>query len=297
MSDQNKIDEISGTETTGHEWDGIEELNTPMPKWWLYIFYASILFAVIYSILMPAIPGLPGIGDHTRGILQQSDRADVMADLEALNAERSVMMTRLTDASLDDIRADEDLFNYAIAAGRSAFGDNCATCHGSGAQGFKGYPNLNDDVWLWGGSFEDIRTTLTVGIRSSHEDTRFGLMQAYGNGFLPKDQIDDLVQYVRSLSFEGTEAKSVERGAALYATHCVSCHQADGTGDRLQGAPNLTDAVWLYGGDPDDIRETITYGRQGVMPNWDERLTPEMITALSVYVHALGGGEDTPQNE
>lgn len=297
MSDEKKIDEISGTETTGHEWDGIEELNTPMPRWWLYIFYASILFAVIYAVLMPAIPGLPGVGDHTRGVLDYSDRAQVIEDLEQLDSNRSGMMSRLTNASLETIQGDDELFNYALAAGKSAFGDNCATCHGSGAQGFKGYPNLNDDDWLWGGTFEDIRKTLTVGIRAEHDDTRFGLMQAYGNGFLQKDQIDDLVQHVVSLSAEPSDALSALRGAELYKLNCVSCHQSDGSGDRMQGAPNLTDAVWLFGDSEADIRETITYGRQGVMPNWNERLSPEMITALSVYVHSLGGGEDTPRAE
>lgn len=297
MSDDKKIDEISGTETTGHEWDGIEELNTPMPRWWLYIFYASIVWSIIYVILMPAIPGLPGVGDHTKGVLGKSDRADVIADLASLNESRSGMMSRLTNASLEDVQADEQLFTYALAAGKSAFGDNCATCHGSGAQGFKGYPNLNDDVWLWGGTFEDIRTTLNVGIRSTHEDTRLSLMQAYGNGFLTPEEIDDLVQHVLVLSGQDADRDAAIRGEVLYDIHCTSCHGDEGKGDQTQGAPNLTDAVWLYGGEAADIQQTLTYGRQGVMPHWDERLSPEMITALAVYVHALGGGEDTPLTE
>ena len=292
MSDDKKIDEISGTETTGHEWDGIEELNTPMPRWWLYIFYATIIWAIIYAVFMPAIPLL---NSYTKGINGHSDRAAVIDDLASLNASRSGMMNRLSGAGLEQIQSDEQLFEYAMAAGRSAFGDNCATCHGSGAQGFQGYPNLNDDIWLWGGTFEDIRETLTVGIRSTHNDTRYSLMQAYGRDqLLTGAQIDDLVQYVLDLSGQEADGAAVSRAGELYQNQCASCHGVEGKGDRLQGAPDLTDPDWLYGGAAADIRQTIYYGRQGVMPHWDERLTPEMITALSVYVHALGGGEDTP---
>ena len=184
------------------------------------------------------------------------------------------------------------MLDFALAAGRSAFGDNCATCHGSGGQGFKGYPNLNDDVWLWGGSFDEIRDTINYGIRSAHEDTRYSAMQAYGRDeLLTRDQINDLVQYVLSLSGQKTDSEAVSRATPVYEAQCISCHMADGTGDRTQGAPDLTDAEWLYGGDAREIRDTIYYGRQGVMPHWNERLSPEMITALSVYVHSLGGGE------
>ena len=292
MSDDKKIDEISGTETTGHEWDGIEELNTPMPRWWLYTFYASIVIGIVYAIMMPSIPLL---NSYTKGVSGHSDRAKVIETVAMKNAERSGMMNRLTGASLEQIQGDEELFEYAMAAGRSAFGDNCATCHGSGAQGFKGYPNLNDDIWLWGGTFDDIRETLTVGIRSTHDDTRYSLMQAYGRDeLLTGEQIDDLVQYVVSLSGQTADQAAVSRVSELYQNQCASCHGETGQGDRLQGAPDLTDPDWLYGGDAVDIRQTIYGGRQGVMPHWNERLSPEMITALSVYVHALGGGEDTP---
>ncbi len=288
MSDNKNIDQISGTETTGHEWDGIEELNTPMPRWWLYLFYASIVFAVIYGILMPSLPGY-------RGVLGQSARSDVIQDVESLKAERSQMMNQLTNASLDSIRQNDTLFEYAMAAGRSAFGDNCATCHGSGAQGFRGYPNLNDDVWLWGGTFDDIHQTITYGIRAPHDETRYSAMLAFGNdGLLNKAQINDLVQYVLSLSGKATDTAAAQRASSLFQSQCASCHGTNGQGDRTQGAPNLADADWLYGGEADNIYQTIYYGRQGVMPNWNERLSPEMITALSVYVYELGGGEDSP---
>lgn len=291
MSDKPQVDEISGTETTGHEWDGIEELNTPMPRWWLWCLYATIIWAVIYAVLMPSIPLL---NSHFKGVLGYSDRAAVAEAVDAMRAERAVTGERLVNANLETIQNDPELFRYAMAAGRSAFGDNCATCHGSGAQGFKGYPNLNDDIWIWGGTFEDIRHTLTVGIRAAHEDTRTNLMQAYGrDGLLSREQINDLTQHVLSYSGRADDLQRAVRGAELFAAQCSSCHMDDGTGDRSQGAPNLTDNEWLYGGAAADITETLYNGRAGVMPHWDERLTPDTIVALSVYVHGLGGGEDT----
>lgn len=295
MSDKKtNIDELSGTETTGHEWDGIEELNTPMPRWWLWMFYASIVFAIGYVIAMPSIPL---VNSHFKGVLGNSDRVAVQESLAAMRADRSVYAAKLRDASLQEIQDDPDLFRFSMAAGKSAFGDNCATCHGSGAQGFKGYPNLNDDIWIWGGTFEDIQHTLTVGIRAAHEDTRIGLMQAYGRDeLLTSDQITDLTQYVLSFTGKSTDNAAVGRAEPLFQNNCVSCHGVNGQGDKAQGAPNLKDSDWLYGGSADDIYQTIYNGRQGVMPNWNERLSPEIITALAVYVHALGGGEDTPKS-
>ena len=293
MADNKKIDEISGTETTGHEWDGIEELNTPMPRWWLWVFYATIVWAVIYAALMPSIPLL---NSHFKGILGHSDRAAVAQEVDLLDGQRYEMFNQLAGDSLEGIQAKPDLFRFAMAAGKSAFGDNCATCHGSGGQGFKGYPNLNDDIWLWGGTFEDIKHTLTVGIRAAHDDTRMSLMQAYGrDGLLTRDEIDDLTQYVLNLSGKATDMAAAQRASELFQNNCSSCHGATGKGDKSQGAPNLTDNEWLYGGSAENIYATLYNGRQGVMPNWNERLSPEMITALAVYVHGLGGGQDTPQ--
>jgi len=198
MADKPKIDDISGTETTGHEWDGIEELNTPMPRWWLWIFYGTIIWAIGYVILMPAIPFL---NSYSKGVLGKSDRAAVIENVEAMKADRMQYASRLTGADLETISNDPDLFRFAMAAGKSAFGDNCATCHGSGAQGFKGYPNLNDDVWIWGGQFDDIRRTLTVGIRAAHDETQNSLMQAYGRDeLLTRAELRDLTQYVLKLS-------------------------------------------------------------------------------------------------
>jgi len=291
MSENKKIDEISGTETTGHEWDGIEELNTPMPRWWLWIFYATIVWGIGYMILMPSIPF---ISRYFKGVLNHSDRANVIASMEELNAERSVSMNRLTNATLEDIEADPELLRYALAAGQSAFGDNCATCHGSGAQGFKGYPNLNDDVWLWGGQFEDIRKTITVGIRAGHDDTRNNLMSAFGRTeILDSKQIDNVTEYILSLSGQDNQPDLSKNGQTVFKDFCASCHGSDGLGDVNLGVPNLADHEWLFGGERQNIFNSVYYGRAGVMPHWSERLSPEMITALSYYVHSLGGGEPT----
>jgi len=284
-----RFDPPTGQYTTGHSWDGIEELNTPMPRWWLGIFYASIVIALIYGLLMPSIPL---INSHYKGLLGQSDRKAVAQDLVNMRTDRAQFSDQLTNVDLDTITRDPALFRFAMAAGKSAFGDNCATCHGSGAQGFKGYPNLNDDIWIWGGTFEDIRHTLEVGIRASHDDTRFNLMQAYGrDGLLTRDEIRDLTEYLLAFTGRSENPDGAARGRTLFAANCASCHGADAKGDQSQGAPNLTDAEWLYGGDRADIIETLNNGRQGVMPNWNERLDPDVITALAVYVHALGGGE------
>lgn len=289
MTDKD-IDEHSGVETTGHQWDGVKELNTPLPRWWLIVFWATVIWSVGYWIVMPAWPGITG---YTKGVRNHSERANVAEDLAALEAERGLQMKQLLDVdSVAAIERDPQLLQYAMAAGGSLFGDNCATCHGAGGQGFPGYPSLVDDSWLWGGALEDIQQTLHYGIRSAHPDTRFNLMQAFGeDGLLNEDQIDDLVQYVLHISGRPADEAAAERAGPLFAQQCASCHGADGTGDQAQGAPDLTDAIWLYGGDPIVIRRTIYYGRGGVMPYWTDRLSDEQIAALAVYVHTLGGGE------
>lgn len=302
--DDNKIeheprfDEATGQYTTGHSWDGIEELNTPMPRWWLGIFYLSILFSVGYAVLMPSIPLING---YTEGVLGKSDRAAVAEDMAMLKASRAEFAEQLIDTNLETVKADPDLFRFAMASGKSAFGDNCATCHGAGGQGAKGYPNLNDDVWIWGGTFEDIRETLQVGIRAAHEDTRTNLMSAYGrDGFLTREEIYTVVDYIAS--FQHSEesdfelsAESVAKGRAIFKETCASCHGENAEGDQSQGAPNLTDKEWLYGGTRQDLFDTLWSGRQGVMPNWNERLDEATVTALAVYVHSLGGGVETPK--
>lgn len=287
-------DDHSGVETTGHEWDGIKELDNPLPRWWLWICYASVVWGVIYMIFMPAIPGLPGLGDHTRGLRDHSERRNVAQAVAELEASRADHFAQLQQAgSIDAIESDPDLLGFAMAAGRSAFGDNCATCHGAGAQGAIGYPNLNDDVWLWGGTFEDIQHTIRVGIRTDHPDARYSQMPSFGRDeLLNREEINQVADYVLTLSGREPETlASAEAGAEIFANQCSACHMEDGTGDRFQGAPNLADAEWLYGGQREQIINTIWRGPYGVMPTWEGRLDDQTITALAAYVYFLGGGE------
>ncbi len=292
MSDKPEIDEHSGVETTGHEWDGIKELNNPLPRWWLNIFYASIVFAIGYWILMPAWPAFPGFQGYTKGIRNYSDRLMVDKEIAKLDAQRAVFAKKLAAEPLAQVESDPQLFDFALAAGKAAFANNCAPCHGTGAQGAFGYPNLNDDDWLWGGTLADIKHTITVGVRSTGKDTRTSQMPSFGkDGLLKPAEIDDLVEYVVHLSGRPANAAAVARAAPVFVANCVQCHGADGKGDRKVGAPNLTDAIWLYGGARKTIRETIWNARSGVMPTWGGRLDPMTIDALAVYVHSLGGGE------
>ncbi|WP_333586593.1 cytochrome-c oxidase, cbb3-type subunit III [Phenylobacterium sp.] len=284
-----EVDDVTGIDTTGHEWDGIKELDNPLPRWWLYIFYACIAFSVVYWVLMPAWPGITG---HTPGLRGHSDRANVAAELEALKVQRGEGAARLTGATLEQIEADPDLQQYALAVGQSVFGDNCATCHGAGGAGAKGYPNLRDDIWLWGGSLADIHHTLQVGVRSGVEGTRFSLMPAFGrDGLMTSAQINDLTEFVVALSGREADRAAIQRAAPDFVAQCASCHGVDGKGDRAQGAPDLTDGEWLYGDSREEIRTQIWSGRNGVMPAWAGRFDPETLKALAVYVHANAGGE------
>ena len=285
-----EIDEHSGVETTGHEWDGIKELNNPLPRWWLIILWITVAWSAVYMIFMPAWPGLTG---YTKGLRNHSERANVEKAMAELDAQRGANMQKLLSvASIDEIEQDPQLLQFTLSAGKSLFGDNCATCHGAGGQGFVGYPNLVDDAWLWGGELSAIRETIQVGIRSPHEETRLSLMQAFGrDGILSSDEISDLTDYVLNFSGGDADPAAVTRAAPLFAQNCASCHGAAGRGDKEQGAPNLTDSIWLYGDRRADIYETIFHGRSGVMPAWTGRLSEEQITALAVYVHALGGGQ------
>ncbi|MDF1767490.1 cytochrome-c oxidase, cbb3-type subunit III [Maricaulis sp.] len=291
-----ETDAHSGTETTGHEWDGIKELDTPLPRWWLYIFYACCVWAVIYWVLMPAWPALPGLAgetDHTRGLRNHSERANVAEALDALAEQRAVGFAALEGASIGEIENDPELLGFVLAAGETVFRDRCGTCHGVGGQGFVGYPNLNDDIWLWGGSYDDIRHTLQVGIRSEHPDTRFSQMPAFGRDeLLSRAEIGEVTDYVLSLSGTSADAGAISRGQAIYDSQCASCHMADGRGDRAQGAPSLTDQDWLYGGSREQIMAAIHRGPYGVMPAWEDRLEETTLDALAAYVFLRGGGED-----
>ena len=283
---QTKDDEV---ETTGHSWDGIEEFNNPLPRWWLWTLYATIIWAIGYTIAYPAWPMLTGA---TPGVLGWSTRGDVAAEIKAVDAANAEIEGKLAVADLTAISGDADLNRYAINAGAAIFQTWCAQCHGSGAAGARGYPNLLDDDWLWGGDIESIHTTITHGVRNEDdEDARFSEMPAFGDDYLEPEQIDQVVHFVLKLSGQDADAAKSEAGAAIFAEDCASCHAEDGKGDRDQGAPNLTDAIWLYGGDEETIRETVTFARYGVMPSWATRLSESDIRAVATYVHQLGGGE------
>jgi cytochrome c oxidase cbb3-type subunit 3 len=291
--EEREVDVHSGQSTTGHEWDGIKELDTPLPRWWLYVFYATIVAAIIYWVLMPAWPLANG---YTKGVMNHSDRAIVKTELAALQGERADNFQRILNASYKEIVDDPQLRDFAYAAGQAAFGDNCRTCHGAGGAGAPGYPSLADDVWIWGGALPDIEHAITYGIRSGHPDARNSAMPAFGrDGILPANEIDDVTNYVISISAASkrleVDATAAARGAIVYEAQCAICHGTDGRGQRALGAPSLVDDIWLYGGSKDEIKYQIELGRGGVMPNWDRRFDPATIRALSIYVYGLGGGE------
>ena len=285
--------------TTGHNWDGITELNNPLPRWWLWTFYLTILFAIGYGLAYPAWPLIHGA---TPGLLHASTRADVAAEIKRFDDANAPMKARLVAADLGAIVADPGLQKFAMSAGAALFRNNCAQCHGAGAAGVqgKGYPNLLDNDWLWGGDLAAIHTTLTHGIRvSADPDTRLSEMPRFGTDeLLTKDQIGQVVDYVLQLSGQDHDAALATAGAAVFADNCAACHGDTGLGNRDVGAPNLTDAIWLYGGDRAAITTTVTLARNAVMPAWGfaapgatARLTEDQIRAVAVYVHSLGGGE------
>jgi cytochrome c oxidase cbb3-type subunit 3 len=279
-------------ETTGHEWDGIEELNNPLPRWWLWTFYATILWALIYTIFFPAWPLITGA---TPGVLGFSTRANVATEIARVEKANAPMRDRLVAADLAAIKDDPELLQFATSAGAAVFRTNCSQCHGSGAAGVQatGYPNLLDDDWLWGGAMEDIHTTITHGIRNTTDvDARYSQMPAFGvDGLLEAPQIDAVVHHVLAISGQEHDAALAAEGATVFAENCAACHTDAGTGDRTQGAPNLTDAIWLYGGTAADLTYTVANARFGVMPNWNQRLSEADIRSVALYVHGLGGGE------
>ncbi|MEM6487889.1 MAG: cytochrome-c oxidase, cbb3-type subunit III [Pseudomonadota bacterium] len=284
-----EIDEATGTQTTGHVWDGIRELNTPMPLWWLYTFYATVVFALVWVVLYPAVPM---VRTATSGILGYASRAEVekaVALHQERNAERN---SALAAADYDVIKGNPDLHRYALAAGAAVFKQNCSTCHGAGAAGARGYPNLLDDDWLWGGSIEAIADTVAYGVNADHPDSRYTEMPAFGDQkMLSKDEIAAVAEEVLALAGLEHDAALAAAGAETFAVNCSSCHGEEGQGMPELGAPALNDAIWLYGGDRETVLATITHGRAGMMPAWSTMLDEAEIKAVSLYVHALGGGE------
>ena len=289
MATKVEKDAISGTDTTGHEWDGLKELNTPLPRWWLYTFYACIAFALVWVVVYPAFPMF-----GARGTLGWIARERVQDDVDAAQRQMGPMLARIRAATPAQIIADPELRRFAIAGGRVLFANNCAACHGAGGQGQQGgFPSLADDDWIWGGSLDAIKHTISHGIRSNEsDDQRQGVMPRFGaDGTLTAAQIGDVAQFVLSLSNRATDQAAVGRGRTLFEENCASCHGDTGRGNPELGAPNLADHVWLYGGDLASIVRTLNVGRGGVMPSWQGRLDPASINMLTVYVHQLGGGE------
>jgi cytochrome c oxidase cbb3-type subunit 3 len=291
MAAKREVDEATQTETTGHEWDGIKELDTPMPRWWLWTLYATIVWGVIYVILFPAWPMVSGA---TPGLLGYSSRATVAAEVAAAREANAALDARLNEVELAAIFEDPELLRFATAGGGAVFRNHCGQCHGAGGQGaLGGYPNLLDDKWLWGGTIKDIHQTILHGIRYDPDpDTRFSQMPAFGE-ILEPAEIDGLVQYVLSLSGAPHDAELAAAHAESFLDNCSACHGEAGEGMAEMGAPGLADGIWLYGGDPESIRHTITHSRYGIMPSFslNNRLRPEEIRKVAVYVHTLGGGQ------
>ena len=287
MSDKD-IDQTTGIETTGHDWDGIKELNNPLPRWWLWCFYLTILWGIGYVIAYPAWPLINGA---TAGLLGYSTRAEVQAEIDSFTAQNAELTAALAAADLETLPDNADLNRFAVAGGGAVFRAHCSQCHGSGAAGAKGYPNLLDDDWLWGGTLPEIAFTIRHGIRNeTDEDARYSQMPAFGD-ILEDAQIDQVVEHVLALSGAEHDAALAGPGAEVYADNCAACHGDTGLGDREQGAPNLADAIWLYGGDRDTLHDSVANARFGVMPAWGPRLTDAEVNAVAAYVHQLGGGE------
>lgn len=285
-------DAISGVETTGHEWDGLKELNNPAPRWWLWVFVITVIWSVWYWVVYPAWPTLSG---HTEGKYGWTQHNQLKQSQAEIMERRAHFLDRMKGLSLEEIRHDPELFEFAQAGGAIAFKENCAACHGTGAQGLaKGFPNLNDDDWLWGGTLEDIHKTIRVGVNSGHDDQRGTQMPAFGRDkLLSRKQIDDVTKYVHELH-KGDAADKTDawaRGQKVFADNCAACHGASGEGSTEQGAPRLNDEIWLWGGDMASIHNTVTNAHTGVMPTWEHRLDDDTIKMLAIYVHSLGGGK------
>jgi cytochrome c oxidase cbb3-type subunit 3 len=281
-------------DTTGHSWDGIQEFNNPLPRWWLWTFYATIAWGVIYTILFPA---WPLVSQATPGLLGFSTRENVRAEIQAVVDRNAALNERLGSVELASIADDQELYSFAVNGGAAIFRNHCSQCHGAGGQGAVGYPNLLDNDWLWGGSLDEIAYTITHGIRNEQSpDTHWSQMPAFGEILTP-EEITAVVQHVLAISGQEHDAALAATGQEVFLNNCAACHMDDGTGDRMQGAPNLTDAIWLYGGDVDALTQTVTYSRFGVMPAWLEEyrpgqgLTQAEINAVAAYVHSQGGGE------
>ena len=289
MPTKTEKDLFQGKPTTGHEWDGVREFDLPLPKWWVYVFYATILWAAVYFVLYPSVPWFTG---YFKGVLGWNSRVEVTERIDEAKRGQSRYLDRIRAQTSDEIRREPDLLNFALAGGKAAFADNCAPCHGAGGAGRIGFPSLADDLWIWGGKLGDIEQTIRFGIRGGHEKARTGLMPNFGaDGVLKAPQIDDVAEYVLAFTGRGQDKAAAERGAKVFADNCVACHGEKGAGSAELGAPPLNTRIFLYGGGKDAIVRQVTKPQHGVMPAWTGRLDDETIKMLTLYVHSLGGGK------
>jgi len=285
MADK-EMDALTGTETTGHEWDGLKELNSPLPKWWLWTFYATVIWGIGHFIVYPSFP--IGLSDYTKGVFGYSSRAELAQEMEMVREGRSGWLARFEESSVEDIAGDSELLRFAMAGGRAVFADNCAPCHGTGGAGAPEYPVLADDDWIWGGTLEAIETSVRYGIRADHDETRFAEMPKYGaDELLTAAQIDAVADHVLALAGGGSGSAE---GKTVFEEECAACHGDDGKGLAELGGPNLTDGISLYGGSKEAVVAQIGNPSHGVMPAWVGRLGDVEIKQVSVYVHSLGGG-------
>ncbi|MBI2254657.1 MAG: cytochrome-c oxidase, cbb3-type subunit III [Proteobacteria bacterium] len=282
-------DDATGVDTTGHEWDGIKELNNPLPRWWLLVLYASIIYGLGYTVFYPAWPSLSG---YTKGILGYNSHADYYTEAAAAADAKKQYTDRIAALAVEDISKDPQLLEFSLAGGQAVFNENCAQCHGVGGQGQKGYPVLADDNWLWGGSLAQIEQTVRHGIRSDDGEARQSQMPRFGaDSILTPEQIHDVAEYVVALSGGEADAAAKERGATVFAENCVACHGQNGEGNKELGAPSLTNNIWQFTGDRAAFAAQVTSPKHGVMPAWQGRLNDDRIKMVTVYVHSLGGGQ------
>lgn len=278
--------------TSEHEWDGITEYDNPDPSWLRVTFYITVFFALCYWIIYPSWPT-----PNDNGVLNWSSEKQLQEDLKILYKIREEYQVTFDKASFDEIMKDNNLMNYAQLSGQSIFQNNCAVCHGAGGGGNPEYPNLTAGAWLWGGKIEDIQQTITYGIRNGDPDARDSQMPAFGrDNLLSADDVKLMAQYTIYIAkSEQEKAKEklldLKRADEVFQANCASCHGVNGKGNYLAGAPNLTDAIWLYGGDFRTIYDVIYNGRAGRMPVWKGKLTDSEIKSVAIYVHQLGGGE------
>jgi len=282
-------DSVTGHMTTGHDWDGLQELNRPLPKWWLYVLYASIAAAVVMCVLYPSVPGITG---YWHGLLGYSQRDRVDQAVAEVAAQRAGAMDRIKAQSFADIRKDPQLVEVAETAGRITFANNCQPCHGAGGGGNPGYPALAAGDWIWGGTLEAIQQTVTHGIRSTDPDARQSQMPRWGlDNMLTPEQIQQVADYVMTLFGTPVQGADIAPGRKLFVDNCAVCHGEVGQGDREKGGPRLASRIHLHGDDRAAVVAQITNPKMGVMPNWNARLDEATIKSVVLYVHSLGGGE------